>query len=70
MNKKNRNRLTDTENILTVARWDEGLEGWVKKVRGLRSTNWLLQNSHGDEKYSMGNTVNNILITMYGVRWV
>ena len=34
----------------------------MKKVKGLKSTNWLSQNSHGDVKYSIGNTVNNILI--------
>ena len=48
----------------------EGLEGWVKMITGLRSTNWSLQNSHGDVKYSIGNIVNNIVITVYGVRWV
>ena len=42
----------------------------VKKMKGLRSTNWLLQNSHGDVKYSIGNIVSNIVITIYGVRWV
>ena len=65
---QNRNRFTDTENILMAVRW--GLGGWVTKVKGLRSTSLLLQNSHGDVKYSIGNIVNNILITMYGVRWV
>ena len=30
-----------------------GLGGWVK---GLRSTSWLLQNSHGDVKCSRGNS--------------
>ena len=48
----------------------EGLGAWVKKVKGFRSTDWLLQNSHRDVKYSTGNIVNNILITMYGARWV
>ena len=40
MNKQNRNRLIDAEIILTVARW-EGCwgEGWVRKVKGLRSAN-------------------------------
>ena len=47
-----------------------GLGRWVKKVKGLRSADGLLQNGHGDVKYSIGNTVNNILITTYGVRWV
>ena len=45
-NKQNRNRLTDTENRLMVARVGEGWGNWVKKVKGLRSTNWQLQNSH------------------------
>ena len=33
--------------------------GWVKKMRELKSTNWQLQNNHGDLKHSMGNIVNN-----------
>ena len=48
----------------------EGVLGdWVKKLQGL-STNWQLQNSHEDVKYSVGNTVNNIVITMHGARLV
>ena len=47
-----------------------GLGGWVNKVQGLRSTNLLLQNSHVAVKYRTGNRVNNIVITMSGVRWV
>ena len=31
MNQQNRNRLTDTENRLMVARVGWGLKGWVKK---------------------------------------
>ena len=46
------------------------VRGMGEKVKGLGSTNWLLQNSHRDVKYSIGNVVNNILITMYGVSWV
>ena len=42
----------------------------MKKVKELRSTNWLSQNSHGDVKYSIGNIVNNILIIKYTVKWV
>ena len=48
---------------MTVARW-EGVRRWVETVKGLRSTNWLLQNSHGNVKYSIGDTVNNIVITV------
>ena len=43
---------------------------WVEKGKGLRSINWELQNSHRDVKYSTGNVVNNIVITMSGARWI
>ena len=39
------------------------------EVKGL-STDWLLQNGHESVKYSVGNIVSDIVITMYGVRWV
>ena len=42
----------------------------MKKVMKLRSTNWYLQNSHGDVKYSTGNRVNSIVINMSGARWL
>ena len=48
------------------SRW----EGCVKKVKGLSSIVWLLQNSHGDVKCNIGNVVDNILLTMYDVRGV
>ena len=32
-----------------------GFRRMGEEVRGLRSTNWYLQNSHGDVKYSTGN---------------
>ena len=47
---------------MTVARWGRGLGGWMKKVKGLKSTDWELQNGHGDVKYNIESTVNNILI--------
>lgn len=47
-----------------------GFGGWVKRVKGLRSTHCQLQNSHGDVKYSAGTIVNNIIMTMYSARWV
>lgn len=37
----------------------------MKNVKGLRKTDWYLQNSDGDVKYSIGKTVNNIVITTY-----
>ena len=35
-----------------------------------RSSNWWLQNGHGDVKYSIVTIVNNTVITMYGAMWV
>ena len=40
-----------------VAKWKGELGGWGKNVKGLKSTNWQLQNSHGDVKYSIRNRV-------------
>ena len=48
----------------------KGVWGWLKKVKGLRSTNSQLENSHGNVKYRTVNIVNNIVITMYGASWV
>ena len=42
----------------------EGWGAWVKKMRGLRSTNRQLQNSHGDVKYSVGDGEAKELICM------
>ena len=44
--------------------------GGYEKVKGLISTNLLLQNNHRGVKYSIGNTVNNVVTTMYGAKWV
>ena len=42
----------------------------MEKVKGLRSTNRQLQNSHGDVQYSIGGIVNNTVITLCGARSV
>ena len=42
----------------------------MKQMKGLRSTDWLLQNSHGNVNYSIGNTVSDIVITVHGARWI
>ena len=65
--KQNRNRLTDTESILMIAKWEKC---WGVGEKGEGINNYKLQNSHGDVKYRLGSRVNNILITMYGVRRV
>ena len=49
---------------------EQGLEVWVKKEKELRSTNWQLQDSDREVKYSLGNTVNNIVINICGARWL
>ena len=47
-----------------------GLGRWVKKLKGLRSTIWFLQEGRGDVECSIGYMVNCILVAMCGVRWV
>ena len=39
-------------------------------MKGLRSAGWRLQNSHRDVECSTGNTVNNVVITVYGAWWI
>ena len=41
-----------------------------KMVKEIEKYRLVVQNSHGDAKYSMGNIVNIIVVTMYGARWV
>ena len=60
----------DTENILTVAKGKRVSRGWVKKVKRLRSMNWLLQNSHGDVKYSIGHIADNYVWCQMGARFI
>ena len=40
MNKQNRNRFIDTENVLTVARLEKC---WVKKVEGIKMYNLVVK---------------------------
>ena len=40
----------------------------MKKVKGLRSTNWEFKNSHRNVKYNIENIVSDIAITMCGAR--
>ena len=65
MNKQNRNRLTDTENRLVVARAERA----GGKVKGLRGTDWQLQNGRGDVKGSRGDMVDNTVVPKPGARW-
>ena len=39
-------------------------------MKGLRTTEWQLQHSHEGVKYSTGNIVNNIVVTVCGAMWV
>ena len=43
--------------------------GLGEKVKGLRNINWQLWISHRDVKFSTGNAVDDVIITMSGVRW-
>ena len=62
-------QIMDTENILMVTRWNRGQGILVKQVKGLRSTNWSLQNSNGDVKYNIGNIVAKEHTCMINGQW-
>ena len=42
----------------------------MKKLKRIGVEDWWLQNSDGNVEHSTENTVNNIVITVYGARWV
>ena len=42
----------------------------MERLTGLRSTSWLLRNSHREVRYSPGNVANDILMAVCGARWV
>ena len=49
---------------------ERGLGDWGGKVKRLRSTDWYLQNSHGEvSKLTIGNTVNDIAVSMNDASW-
>ena len=41
-----------------------------KKDEGIEKYKFVVTIYHGDVKYSIGNKVSNIVVTMCGVRWV
>ena len=59
-------RRTVTVSWIRIVSWwlpdGIGVWGMGEEVRGLRSTNWSLQNSHGDVQYSIRNGVANEII--------
>ena len=44
----------DTESILMIARWEEGVWEWVKGTWNKKHT-WQVQNRQGEVKNSIGN---------------
>ena len=56
--KQKRNRLMIQRTFSQVPD-GRGAEEWVKKVKGLRSMNWLLQNSQG--RYSRAQGMQSVL---------
>ena len=46
----------------------KGVTGWAKREKGIKKYKLpvIKQVSHRDVMYSTGNTVNNIVITLYG----
>ena len=67
---KNRNRLKYREQTGGGQRGG-GRRGWAKQVKGMKRHKLAVmkQVSHRDEKYSLGNIVNNIVIMLCGDRW-
>ena len=61
-NTLHRNSLIDTENRLVGGGW--GVSEEVKKYK------LVVTELSQDVNYSVGNIVSNIVMTMYGVRWV
>ena len=58
--------LINTMNKLVIA----GRGEWVKQMKEIKKYKLPVMKhiSHRDEKYNIGNTINNILITLYGDR--
>lgn len=48
--------------------WRRLSGGWGEKVKGLRTPDQQLQNSHRDVKYGVGNRVSTIIVATYGAR--
>ena len=65
---KHKKTETNSNRWLPVQRGGEKKK--KKQVRQLKRSNFQWQNTcHGDEMYSMGNTVNNIVLSLHGDRW-
>lgn len=58
-------KMSPTENRPLMVARGVGCWGWVRKAKGLRSTGAQLQNSPGDVKNSIGNTINNTVIIVW-----
>ena len=67
MNQQNRDRLIGTENGLIAAR---GVRRLREKDEEIKKYKLVVTKSSWDVKDSIGNMVNNIVITMYGARGV
>lgn len=59
---KKQNRIINTENC----RLPESREvrKWAEYVKVIKGTNFSYKISHGDERYTIGNTANNIVVTL------
>ena len=49
---------------------ERGSGGLGERGEGINKYKLVLQNGHRGVTYSIGNIVKNIMITMYGARWV
>ena len=68
MNKQNGSRFIDTENRQLPDRRD--VVGLGEKGEGIEKYRLVVIKWSWDAKYSIGNTVNTTVITMYGASWI
>ena len=61
-------RLNDRKVIFKIQQKNL-LRDLGEKGKGIKKSKLELHNNHRDGKYSIGNTVSNLIITVYGVRW-
>ena len=66
---KQNKQAEQKQNISIIAKWERACR-ICGRSEGIKYKPVVTESSHGNTKQSRGNTVNNILITMYGVRWV
>ena len=69
-NKQNRNKLIDAREQMIVDKQRIGIGGLDEKGERIKIYKFVVTKQPCDVMYSIGNVVNNIIITMYGASQV